>query len=109
MQCLRGCSVHERRLSAAIGEYTNPARSVQLHLRRHRLTCGFVPTATRQEAGPEAVAELVRALQLLNERAEQRAAYWRCTVCDEAFATGHEYRLAAPPLVSVRGLHVTMP
>ena len=41
----------------------------------------------------------MRALQLLNERAEQRAAYWRCTVCDEAFATGHEYRWAArPPL-----------
>ena len=37
----------------------------------------------------------MRALQLLNERAEQRAAYWRCTVCDEAFATGHEYRCAA--------------
>ena len=34
----------------------------------------------------------MRALRLLNERADQRAAYWRCTVCDEAFGSSHEYR-----------------
>lgn len=47
--------------------------------------------ATRRDLGPEAVAELLQALRLLNERGSASAAYWQCTLCDEGFGSSHEY------------------
>lgn len=37
------------------------------------------------------MAELTRALRLLNERGSASAAYWQCTLCDEGFGSSHEY------------------